>query len=349
LNKKAFQQIIEKELNSFRKMAIEKFPKKITDVSFSDNIKELIYKEGVFPVIGARSVFSTVNEIISDKFTYVIKKMIELKKEKEVKISFDYNKRKKSININFYNSKNGLIGNENIRYLIKVDGLRTEKDKGKQTHRAVHEAGHAVCSIVLDHIFPEVIYSVVMNAKSSGFNLFNSDDFYYYRKSTYMNRIAGFLAGYAAEEMIFGKDNISNGSSSDIAQATSLLASLFKECGMNGSGILGSYVSTAFATQISDLDYCLIDKDYAIQREIKNSVIKGLELARTTLSEQKLLFLKISEYLSKNPKITNKEIKNLTKKYVSGISMEEINKNKEQFYCDKLNEQLKNLKNNSNE
>lgn len=349
LNKKAFKAIIDKDLDMFKKTVLHKFSNDdkviVDDVIFSQNVKDLIYKEGVFPIIGARSVFSITNQIISEKFTSIIRTLlpIDINVTKNVIINFDYDKVKSIINLTYTNSiDNTIIFKESFKYEIKVDKLRSEKNKGKQAHRAVHEAGHAVCSIILEHSFPEVVYSVVLDNKSGGFNLLNNKDFYYHKKNTFLDRIALDLGGYAAEKLIFGEENISNGSSSDIENATSLLSSLFKNCGFLENR-LGKFVSKGFtSTDMETSNYSIVDND-EISKEVKNSLDEGLKLAESVLNAQKPLFLKISEYLSKNPKITNKKLKELTKKYAIGITMAELNKDKQLFYTEKLNNELNNL------
>jgi len=347
LNRKAFKAIIDKDLNMFKKIVLQKFSDTdkviVDDVLFSQKIKDLIYKEGVFPIIGARSVFSITNQIISEKFTSIIKALLSINDVKNIEIHFDYEK--SSVKLTYINSLNKeVIKKESFKYDAKVDKLRSEKNKGKQAHRAVHEAGHAVISIILEHSFPEVVYSVVLDNKSGGFNLLNSKDFYYHKKNTYLDRIALDLGGYAAEKMIFGEENISNGSSSDFENATTLLSTLFKNCGFL-DGQIGKFISKGFtSTDMDTSNYSIVDENDGISKQVRYSLINGLTLAEKTLNDQKPLFLKISEYLAKNPKITNKKLKDLTKKYIIGLKFSDLNKDKQLFYTEKLNNELNNLK-----
>lgn len=351
LNKEAFKSIINKELKQFESMVMSKFNSnvlvKVDKVTFTDEIRDLIYKEGVFPTIGARSVFSIVNEIVLDKFTNIIKTILNIDKN-NINIKFSYDKKRSEIEISFYDNYNNLIEKNIFKYNIKVDKLRIEKDKGKQAHRAVHEAGHAVCSVILEKSFPEVIYSVVLNDNSSGFNLLNTDDFYYHRKNTYLNRVSTLLGGYAAEKIVFGKDNISNGSGSDIEKATSLILSLLKDTGFSDKTI-GKYISNNFtSTEFETSNYSLIDNNDYMNSEALTSLKSALTKATETLNEQNTLFIKLSEYLSKNPKITNKKLKELTKKYINNIDYNDLFKDKNAFYVNMLNDKLEIVNNNLN-
>jgi len=354
LNKKAFKDIINKELSLFGDMVKTKFSPEegvyVNKVEFSENIENIIYKEGVFPVVGARSVFSIINVIISDKFPTIISNILRLKTNNEnvngINIKFDYNKSKSIIELSMTDSSNNnIISTDLFKYNAKVDNLRMEKDKGKQTHRAVHEAGHAVCSIILEKSFPEVVYSVVINDKSGGFNLLNSEDLYYHRKNTYENRLATMLAGYAAEKIIFGDENISNGSGSDIDNATTMLASLFKDSGFLINK-MGKFVSKVFtSTMFDSSNYTIEDVNGDINKELIQHMNRGLSKAINTLNSQKVLFLKVSEYLSKNPKMTNKKLKEFTKKYIVDLKYDDILKDKNKFYVEMLDNELNNLQN----
>lgn len=350
LNKEAFKNIIEKEFNLFKNNVISKFSNNekinVVDVVFDENIKKLIYKEGVFPIIGARSVTSTINQIITDKFSVIIKKLLNLNTTglNRITINFSYNKSSKAIIIKYNSIDNATINEiDNIKYQLKIDNLRYEKNKGKQTHIAVHEAGHAVCSIVLNNSFPEVVYSVVLENKNSGFNLLDYNEHSgFLRKNTYLNDVATILGGYVAEKMIFGDENLADGSSSDIEKMTQLLSTLYKECGFSdhvGNLVSKNFTSTSFVDSNNKI---VVDNE--IDDLIKEDIKKGLKLAKKTLEKQKVLLLKISEYLSKNVKITNKQLKEMSKKYLVDVDYKTIYNDKHQFYVEKLNEELKKIK-----
>lgn len=343
LNKEAFKKIINKELLNCSDMLIKNFRNKISEVRYSDEIKKLIYNEGVLPVIGARQIFSTVNEIITDKISYIIKKVLEFKNENSIIISYNYNSKTKNIIVSIINDKNNILIENNFKYILKLENLRIENNKGRQAHRAVHESGHAVCSIILTHSFPETIQSVIIGDKFGGFTL-NANDRYYLRKNNYLNSIATDLGGYVAESLVFGSENIADGSSSDIKTATEDLSSLFKECGFIDKKV-GKYVSRGFtSTMFENANYSIFDDD-EISKKIEQDIENSIELATKTLKNHWVLFLKLSEYLSKNPKITNKKIKEFTKKYINQdyTTFETIIEDEEAFYSDKLIENLKKL------
>jgi len=351
LSRKSFEQIISKELDSFGNMVKTKFSGendaiKVSDVKFGNKIHEIIYLEGVFPTIGARCVFSTVSEIVSEKLSRIIMTLFELnKKYKDIRIELDYVKRTSIVVITYIdNVTNEVINKDEIKYVVRVNNLRKEKKEniGKQAHRAVHEAGHAVCSVVLMNILPEVIYSTVMESKGA-FNMFTDEDFYYDRKNTYLKHIATLMGGYAAESIIFGEENVSNGSSSDLGAATRKLNSLFKDCGFGDK--LGRFVSQQMpGGGMEDRNYSIVDNN-EFDTAIVVKLLEAKELAIETISAQKNLLLKLSEQLIKTPKMQKKKIKEFIVKYSSNYDLSLLDENPTIFYLNMVNTQLESLNN----
>jgi len=347
LSKNAFKDIINKELNIFKDNIMNKFPTDnnkcgISNIEFSDSIHTLIYNEGVFPVLGARSVFGAIIEIVTEKFSDIIQEMLIIRDTyKGINIIFDYNKRKSTILIKFYNN-DILIKQIDKHYDIKIDKLRyeTKENIGKQAHRAVHEAGHAICSIILNKDIPEVVYSTVLNGNNGAFNLFDKDSLYYIRKNTYINNIATLMAGYVSELLIFGEENISQGSSNDIEKATYTLNHLFKNCGFGNK--IGNYVSQQMPSGgmfSVDRNYSIVDNN-KIDELVQEKINEGVRLALSVLTEQKILLLKIVEYLIKNSKIDSKKLKTFVKKYAINFNYNELNTNKTIFYLDMVKNEL---------
>ena len=66
-------------------------------------------------------------------------------------------------------------------------------------------------------------------------------------------------------------------------------------------------------------------------------------MALDILQKENILFLKVAEYLSKNPKMSNIKLKQFIKRYAKTITVEEISEDKQKFYTDKLNKLIKNL------
>lgn len=115
----------------------------------------------------------------------------------------------------------------------------TEQDR-KNT--AYHEAGHAITSKLL---CPENLVSrvtIIPSTKGAGGYTINIPPDRLFKTRTHlMDEIRIALGGRAAEELVFGKENISTGASGDLNQATRIVLSMGMSFGMLENTGLISY------------------------------------------------------------------------------------------------------------
>lgn len=99
---------------------------------------------------------------------------------------------------------------------------------------AYHEAGHALTTILLlpeNNISKVTIIPSVRGA--GGFNLTIPGDTMFQNKRQLKSNIQVFLAGRAAEEIIFGTEEITTGASNDIQKASQLMIDYINKFGMD--------------------------------------------------------------------------------------------------------------------
>lgn len=97
---------------------------------------------------------------------------------------------------------------------------------------AYHEAGHALVSTILPHCDPVHKVSIIARGRAAGYTLkLPSEDKHLKTKSEFLDDLAAFLAGYAAEEIIFKE--ISTGASADLEEASDIARSLVTRYGMS--------------------------------------------------------------------------------------------------------------------
>lgn len=93
---------------------------------------------------------------------------------------------------------------------------------------AVHEAGHA---LVTHHLLPEQILNRLTIIPSSrgaaGYSLSIQKERMLYTKRQLMHHLAAILAGRAAEEKVFGPENVTNGAGSDLEKAEKMAAQMY--------------------------------------------------------------------------------------------------------------------------
>ncbi|MGL4738352.1 MAG: ATP-dependent metallopeptidase FtsH/Yme1/Tma family protein [Cellulosilyticaceae bacterium] len=99
---------------------------------------------------------------------------------------------------------------------------------------AYHEAGHALITKLLapDHRVTKV--TIVPSTKGAGgFSMNVPKDKMYMTRQELRTQIQISLAGRAAEELVFGKDQVTTGASNDIEKATSYLCDFMTRYGMD--------------------------------------------------------------------------------------------------------------------
>jgi cell division protease FtsH len=185
--------------------------------------------------------------------------------------------------INAANEKKKVINTEHIdrAFYTVIAGAPimdrsyiSEKDK-KIT--AYHEAGHALVTKLIkpDQYISKV--TIIPSVKGAGgFNLSIPKDTLFKSKQSILSEIKVLLGGRAAEELIFGKEEITTGASNDIEKASSLLYDYMSRYGMDED--MGMFSQAALA---DSLDKGLLEK---CRLQMKQLYHEALELLTANLS-----------------------------------------------------------------
>ncbi|GAA3781199.1 hypothetical protein GCM10022271_11860 [Corallibacter vietnamensis] len=298
LSSKAYYAIITKELKDISSKVLKGFGLKL---DFAESLLHVIYKEGVFPTQGARPVKTTVNYMLQSNLPKLISEII-LKNIHVNTVRLSYSKGYLEV---FYDMNENEVHFKKIKVETPLETMRKPKSDDIQAITAVHESGHATLSAILLKVVPENIRSVTSDPDSLGF-VYAKWPWKYIAKHEIEKRVAVFLGGIAAEELVFGKDYITAGASSDIKQATNFVSKMFKFNGM-GNNVLG------YSTDASDNFLCHDVSE--IELEIKQMVTNGLKLAKETLQTEMKLLLKLSDYLSDNTSINKTDLEQFITAY----------------------------------
>jgi cell division protease FtsH len=106
------------------------------------------------------------------------------------------------------------------------------EDEKKLT--AYHEAGHAIVGLHVPKSEPLHKVTIIPRGRALGVTMqLPERDRYSYSKLELESKIAMMFGGRAAEEIIFGLDNVTTGASNDIQQATSLARRMVTEYGFS--------------------------------------------------------------------------------------------------------------------
>ena len=299
----SYRLIIQKEVERIGDKFKEKFGIRLL---FDPTVLDLIYREGVYPTQGTRPVFSTINRIITSKLGIILTQLLLNKLEcSQVRLSSDADR----IIIHYLNGETILHSMEIIQQL-NLESLRRNRRDDMQAISAVHESGHAVLSMILLRTVPDAIYSVTVEAGMGGF-IHTRLNWEYISRSQIVLQLAMMLGGYAAEEFVFGRNQRTAGSESDLQRASAFASRMVRCCGMG---------ETHYSYQVEILtpNYAVIDQGLHVNKEVKVMLDEALKLAEHTIWEQEILLLHMSGYLADNRSMSVDIAREMLAKYVSG-------------------------------
>jgi cell division protease FtsH len=99
---------------------------------------------------------------------------------------------------------------------------------------AYHEAGHALVTVLIPGLDPVQKVSIVPRGRALGVTFaLPEEDRHSHPRAYLLGRLAAAYGGRIAEELVFGKDQISTGAANDLRQATELARRMVTEFGMN--------------------------------------------------------------------------------------------------------------------
>lgn len=327
--KTTFQRLIRLELD---KITTKIWSEHHIRVDFHASIHALIYSEGVYPTQGARPLLTTIHQIIKTKLGRVFTELI-LEGLSATRILFI--SREESIEIEYYDGES-LLHTAVIQQPLTLGELRKCKQDDLQSIIAVHESGHAILSVVLLRILPEVVYSNTASADIGGF-VHSNIKWKYISRHEILNRIAVHLGGKAAEHLVFGEDHSTTGSISDIEAATKLVTRLFKEYGMGR-------VPGAYKNEVSNSNEFIYDRTGSINKNAENYLNKAMNLAETTLKTYETLLLRMSDYLSDHRKLTKSELLAMINTYAPSFDTNQLIENVDLiYYRNRLKQKVKML------
>jgi len=115
-----------------------------------------------------------------------------------------------------------------------VAGLQQRRVVSEKEKRilAYHEAGHALMSHLVGDLFPAQKATIVSRGQALGYTLNTpAEDRYMHTREEFVDLMKVFLAGRAAEEIVFGR--ITNGAANDLERVTEIARSMVFEFGMS--------------------------------------------------------------------------------------------------------------------
>jgi len=299
LNKESFKKIIEKRLEEIQKSFKEYSG---INTSFSKNIVNSIYDNGVFPVQGVRPVLSTIDDFINRFAPNAIIHSLEKNNS-----SIDFSLKENMVIANLID-KEITIGYDYEGILDKIRNKR-KKQTNRIVNVAVHEAGHAIIYSLLFGVAPNQL--IVNTTSESNLGTVLAHDIYY-NKHVFLNYISMVLGGICAEELVFGVDNLSFGGKSDILTATEIISEAIRSCGMYGEeGFNSRTINNHYNEEAYRCNTGMEKSNEKIEDVLKTQ----RKAAKTILENNIPLLNELSNILINNLRISTNEYVSLLNKY----------------------------------
>ncbi|MFH0819878.1 MAG: ATP-dependent zinc metalloprotease FtsH [bacterium] len=182
---------------------------------------------------------------------------------------------------------------------------------------AVHEAGHALVAHELPNADPVHKVSIISRGRAAGYTLkLPLEDKHFHTKAEFLDDLAVFLAGYAAEREIFKE--ITTGAANDLKQATQLAKRLVTDFGMSQNmppRTFGEREELIFlGREITE------QRDYSekiaeqIDQEISQFINIALTTATSVIKKKKGKLLEIKNLLMEKETLEQEEFESIFKK-----------------------------------
>ncbi|WP_454943481.1 ATP-dependent zinc metalloprotease FtsH [Fusobacterium hwasookii] len=168
---------------------------------------------------------------------------------------------------------------------------------------AYHESGHAIVNFVVGG--EDTVHKITMipRGQAGGYTLsLPAEQKLVYSKKYFMDEIAIFFGGRAAEEIVFGKENITSGASNDIQVATGMAQQMVTKLGMSekfgpilldgtreGDMFQSKYYSEQTGKEIDDEIRSIINERYQKALSILNENRDKLEEVTKILLEKETI------------------------------------------------------------
>lgn len=231
------------------------------ELKFHHSIEELVYEEGVIPSQGIRPLLSTINNMVWPAIC---------------RFASDNEGHLNDFCTMAYNPRNGgfefLCEGQLSLYPYSPPSRNRIQDvvaTGDRQLIAVHEAGHILGLAVLNGTLPDHVYNHTQRGQLHAEvqqnqipNLLTRDDI--------VNHAAILLGGWVAEGIVFGSDNRTIGSESDLARAADTIMKMLWSSGLEGNPFVYRSLQEgeeADSTRILDIDNKLYQRCQEILKE----------------------------------------------------------------------------------
>ncbi|MDQ0567671.1 ATP-dependent zinc metalloprotease FtsH [Mycoplasma yeatsii] len=203
----------------------------------------------------------------------------------------------------------------------RVVGGPAKKSRAMTMHDkdivSYHESGHALIGLKLESASKVQKVTIIPRGNAGGYTIMTpKDETLFSSKNDLYAMIAGYLGGRAAEEIKFGKDNVTTGAHDDFDKATAIAKRMVMQFGMSDLGITklltmadeaygkteGSY-SEQTAAKIDAEVSRILEESYKLAIKIIKENMDTLELLAESLRVLETITAEQIDYINKNKKL----------------------------------------------
>ncbi|HIQ59575.1 MAG TPA: ATP-dependent zinc metalloprotease FtsH [Candidatus Merdivicinus intestinavium] len=186
---------------------------------------------------------------------------------------------------------------------------------------AYHEIGHALVAAKQSHSAPVTKITIVPRTSGAlGYTMqVDEGERMLMSRTEILNKIATLTGGRSAEELIFGKDNMTTGASNDIEQATKLARAMITRYGMTDEFDMVALETVQNQYLGGDASLaCAAETASRIDGQVVETVKEAHEKARRILEENESALHRLADYLLEKETITGEEFMNLLEAVPAG-------------------------------
>ncbi len=181
---------------------------------------------------------------------------------------------------------------------------------------AYHEAGHAIVGLYVPAGVPVHKATIIPRGRALGMVKFLPEgDRYSMKYKEFTSQLAVAMGGRVAEEITFGKENITSGATGDIQQATKMAKAMVTQMGYSdelGMVAYGDNQEEVFLGMSMGRSQSLSEATaQKIDAEVKRLVDEGYADAKKILTEHHEEFVQVAEALLEFETLTGEEIRDL--------------------------------------
>ena len=195
--------------------------------------------------------------------------------------------------------KNGIITpdiSEDVfqRIVVGAKGSRTVSG-ARKARVAYHEAGHAIIGVLMQEYDEVRKVSILPRGDAGGVTYFqpSTDDVGMYTKDYLLSQIKVALGGHAAEEIVYGREHVTTGASSDFQQTFAIAREMVTTYGMSETigkmNINTDLISPVTANHIDIEIHDIVENCYTEVKELLNTYRVKLEHLKDILVEEEIV------------------------------------------------------------